>query len=190
MAIDPFTDYYEILQIGRNAEQATIERVYRLLAKRYHPDNNGTGDPVKFDLITKAYRALSDPKKRGEYDAEYKGASNLEWKNFLSALPSEGGEKDKWIYQGILSILYVERRRNAMNAGVGIVDLENLLGFSEKELEFHIWYLKEKGWIQRFETGGFAITAIGVDAVVEKGLLLRRDRFLPLFHDSAAKNEE
>jgi curved DNA-binding protein len=35
----PFVAYYETLQLSPNADQATIERVYRLLAKKYHPDN-------------------------------------------------------------------------------------------------------------------------------------------------------
>jgi curved DNA-binding protein len=176
---EPFTDYYEILQVGPNAEQETIERVYRLLAKRYHPDNGGTGDPLKFDMITKAYRVLSDSQRRKEYDADYPESRNLEWNSLFHTLPSGSAEKDKRIYQGILSILYIARRRDALNAGVGVVDLEKMLGFTEKQLEFHIWYLKEKGWIERLDNGGFAITVSGVDAVIEKDLLLRKDRFLP-----------
>jgi curved DNA-binding protein len=176
---EPFTDYYEILQVGPNAEQETIERVYRLLAKRYHPDNGGTGDPLKFDMITKAYRVLSDSQRRKEYDANYQESRNLEWNSLFHTLPSGSAEKDKRIYQGILSILYIARRRDALNAGVGVVDLEKMLGFTEKQLEFHIWYLKEKGWIERLDNGGFAITVSGVDAVIEKDLLLRKDRFLP-----------
>jgi curved DNA-binding protein len=176
---EPFTDYYEILQVGANAEQETIERVYRLLAKRYHPDHDGTGDPLKFDTITKAYRVLSDPQRRKEYDARYRDSQKLEWNSLFNTLPSESAERDKRIYQGILSILYMARRQDALNAGVGIVDLEKMLGFTEKQLEFHIWYLKEKGWVERQDNGGFAITVSGVDAVIEKDLLLRKDRFLP-----------
>ena len=59
------------------------------------------------------------------------------------------------------------------------VQLERMLGVPEKYLEFHIWYLKEKGWIQRAENGGWAITASGVDKVIENDLPLKRDRFLP-----------
>jgi hypothetical protein len=46
-------------------------------------------------------------------------------------------------------------------------------------LEFHIWYLREKGWIQRVENGGFAITVSGVDAVIENDLPLKKERLLP-----------
>ena len=77
-----------------------------------------------------------------------------------------------------------------MKPGIGIVELEKLAALPEKELEFHIWYLKEKGWIQRLDTGGFAITVNGVDAVIEKDLLLRKDRFLPAFNDLSSDEEE
>ena len=46
-----FVDYYEDLQISPNADLETIERVYRLLAKRYHPDNQATGSIEKFGRL-------------------------------------------------------------------------------------------------------------------------------------------
>ncbi len=47
-------------------------------------------------------------------------------------------------------------------------------------LEFHVWYLKEKHWIERTDTGGFAITAAGVDEVEkEGGIIMGKDRLLP-----------
>ena len=64
MTEKPFDDYYEYLQISPNADSETIERVYRYLAKKCHPDNRETGNPEKFNLITGAYRTLSDPEKR------------------------------------------------------------------------------------------------------------------------------
>ena len=45
-------------------------------------------------------------------------------------------------------------------------------------MEFHIWYLKEKGWIQRAELGGYTITVSGVEFVEENGLILGKDRLL------------
>ena len=175
-----FIDCYEILQISPNADHETIERVYRLLARRYHPDNGRTGDPIKFDTLTKAYRVLSDPEKRAGFDAKYDSTRTDRWNHFIKMSPSNGGDEDKKIYQGILSLLFTARKRDASRPGVGIVELERLLGVPEKHLEFHIWYLKEKGWIQRDESGGFAITANGVDTVLQNDLLVRKDLFLPL----------
>src|SRR5215212_1469267 len=65
------SDHYELLQISRSAEMETIRRVYRLLARRWHPDNARTGDALQFRAIHEAYLVLSDPVKRAEYDATF-----------------------------------------------------------------------------------------------------------------------
>jgi hypothetical protein len=87
-------------------------------------------------------------------------------------------ENDQQIRHAILSGLYIDRRQNPSDSGVGTWRLEQLLEWPEKILEFHIWYLKEKGWIQRVETGGYAITANGLEVVEENGLILGNDRLL------------
>ncbi len=184
-----FIDYYEILQISPKADQETMVRVYRLLAKRYHPDNKKTGDADKFDELTKAYRVLSNPETRAGYDAKYDSESAGQWSVFSQNLPSDGAEEDQRIYQTILSILYNARRRDGDNPGVGVFQLEKMLDVPEKHLEFHIWYLKEKGWIQRVENGGWAISASGVDTVIENKLSLKRSRLLsPAERDSSREN--
>ena len=176
-------DYYEVLQVSPRADQQTIERVYRLLAKRYHPDNKVSGNEEKFSLLTEAFRELSDPEKRAAYDARHENGNARQWVQFLGAAPSEGAEEDRRIYQAVLSILYTARRQDANNAAVGVVHLEKMLGVPEKHLEFHIWYLKEKKWIERSESGGFVITAQGVDEVIKDDLLLQRNRLLPFNQD-------
>ena len=63
-------DYYEILGVDRSADEQTIKRAYRKLAKKYHPDTN-KGNAIaeeKFKEATEAYAVLSDPEKRKEYD--------------------------------------------------------------------------------------------------------------------------
>jgi len=56
-----FIDHYEILEISPNANSGTIERMFRHLARLYHPDNKETGDRIKFDLILQANNTLRDP---------------------------------------------------------------------------------------------------------------------------------
>jgi tetratricopeptide (TPR) repeat protein len=173
-----FIDYYEDLQISPNADLDTIERVYRLLAKRYHPDNQATGSIEKFEIITIAYKALSDPEKRAAYDAKHEEFRGRLWEAFSEQSSSQENENDKHIRRAILSILYIERRQDPSKAGVGVWRLEQLMGWPEKILEFHIWYLKEKQWIERTDTGGFAITASGVDEIENVGLIMGKDRLL------------
>jgi len=61
-------DFYLILGIDRNADQATIKKVYRQLAKKYHPDKGKEGDEEKLKRVNEAYSILSDQKKRADYD--------------------------------------------------------------------------------------------------------------------------
>jgi len=173
-----FLDLYEILQISPNADIETIERVYRLLAKRYHPDNSQTGDLERFRVITDAYHIIHDPEQRAAYDVRYEGERVVQWQIFGETSASDDIEIDRRIQQGILSLLYTRRRREPAHPGMGSVEIERLLGVPEQHLEFHIWYLKEKGWIERSDTGKFAISVSGVEAVIEKNLFIRNDRVL------------
>jgi curved DNA-binding protein len=168
-AATSFTDYYEILQLNQNADQETIERVYRLLAKKYHPDSVHSGDVEKFRNLTEAFRILSDPVKRASYDATYDKELSERLQGFYDQLDIHEPYEDRKIQRGILSLLYSARRRDAVNPGVGMYEMERLLRTPEKHLEFHLWYLKEKGWIQRIESGQLAITASGVDEAMKNG---------------------
>lgn len=63
-------DYYEVLGVDRSADDATIKKAYRALAKKYHPDMNpGDAEAEKrFKEASEAYAVLSDPEKRRQYD--------------------------------------------------------------------------------------------------------------------------
>lgn len=63
-------DYYEILNVSRDASQDEIKSAYRKLAKKYHPDVNPDDEEAekKFKEINEAYEVLSDPEKRRRYD--------------------------------------------------------------------------------------------------------------------------
>lgn len=63
-------DYYEILGVDKNADEAAIKKAYRALAKKYHPDMNpGDKDAeAKFKEASEAYAVLSDTEKRRQYD--------------------------------------------------------------------------------------------------------------------------
>ena len=158
-----FTDYYEVLEISPNANSETIDRVFRYFAQRYHPDNPDTGNRLRFDEIAQAYSALRDPVKRAQYDIQHKDhrVSNRELAE--EASDHKGSERDVDTQRRLLSILYAKRRRNMDNPGIGNVELEQLLGCPREHLEFHLWYLKQKGWIGTLENGLLAITVEGVD---------------------------
>jgi molecular chaperone DnaJ len=67
---DAKRDYYEVLGVDKNADDDSIKKAYRTLAKKYHPDMN-PGDSEaeqKFKEVNEAYSILSDKEKRAKYD--------------------------------------------------------------------------------------------------------------------------
>jgi hypothetical protein len=68
-------------------------------------------------------------------------------------------------------------------------DMARLLGKPFELVEFHVWYLKAKGWIERLDTGQLAISAAGVDQVEQGQLRLRKDYLLTDGSDAAQRTE-
>jgi curved DNA-binding protein CbpA len=165
----PLTDYYEVLQISPRADSETIERVFRHLAKRYHPDNQESGDAQKFSLLVEAHTVLSDPEQRATFDVNYDRVREKRWRIFDQDTATSEIISDNRVRLAILSLLYVARRNNVTEPGVGVIELERVLSVPESVLQFQTWYLRENGWVERLASGMWAITAAGVDKLFELG---------------------
>jgi curved DNA-binding protein CbpA len=165
----PFVDYYQLMQISPAAEVETIQRVYRLLANWYQPDNPHTGDPNRFARLTRGYEILSKRDTRAAYDLEYQAHITTPLKIFAlkEFAPGIDGERNRRM--GILCILFNRRRSNPEAAGLSILDLENQTGFPREHLQFTLWCLKELELIRQDETTDLAITGRGVE-YLEKNL--------------------
>jgi curved DNA-binding protein len=162
-------DYYEVLQVSPRADAETIERVFRHLAKRYHPDNQDSGNADSFATLVEAHKVLSDPEQRATYDVNYERVREARWRLFDQSSSANQIVSDTRIRLAILSLLYVARRNNVMEPGVGIMELERVLSVPDSVVQFQTWYLRENGWIERLSTGMWAITATGVDKLFELG---------------------
>jgi curved DNA-binding protein CbpA len=171
-------DYYETLQVSPHADEDTIQRVFRHLAKRYHPDNTDSGNPDRFRDLVAAFEVLSDPEQRARYDVAYAERLERTWRVFDQESALNDVAADRHIRASLLAILYTARRSDAEKPGMGEVDLERLLGCPETHMRFHIWYLKENGLIKRMDNGMIAITAGGVDVVLNGGGPVRRGMHL------------
>ena len=157
-----FIDYYEILEASPHASTATIERLFRYHARRHHPDASGSGDTVAFTKVVEAFEALRDPVKRAEYDVRYDREKNAQLEIVAGA--NAAGDDSVARYR-ILSILYAKRRQDMQRPGIGGGTLETLVKMPTELLNFHMWYLREKGWVGREESGQISITAAGVEQV-------------------------
>jgi hypothetical protein len=160
-------DYYEILQISPKAEFETIQRVYRIVAARFHPDNPETGDLEKFLLLTLAYEVLSDPERRTKYDAVHASRQTgpnpiFELKDFVEGVKGEFNRR-----MGVLSLLYNQRRMDPDHPGISLLDLEKRMAFPREYLNFTMWYLRCKDFVTLADNSDFALTAPGADYVEE-----------------------
>ena len=169
MADTSAPDHYEVLQLSPRADQTTIQRVFRHLAKRYHPDNPESGDAERFKQVMDAFEVLSDPARRAKYDARYQDLREAHWRIFDQESAGNDVVADRRLRDALLSILYTARRNDAERPGLGVIELERLLGCPEQHMRFHLWYLKQNGWIERTESGTYAVTASGVDQVLDRG---------------------
>lgn len=190
MTDNPFVDYYELMQLSSSADSDTIERIFRHLAMKYHPDNIRSGDAEKFRMIVDAHRVLSDPERRAGYDVKYGEYWKNKWKIASEASNKTSFAADRVNRDAVLSILYVQRRRDMRKPGVGAFEIARLLSVPAELVEFHVWYLREKGWAERTETGQLAITSLGVDQVEERQLMFGRERMLIAGDDNSGNGED
>ena len=160
-------DYYEILQVSDTAESETINRVYRIFAQRYHPDNQETGNEGRFREITEAYHILSNPEKRAQYDATNQKRRKERWRIVSAGVESENDfEMEQVVRLTVLEALYTKRRLDPQTPGIYLQELERMLGRPRELLEFTIWYLHQKKLINT-DDARMSLTADGAEYLEE-----------------------
>lgn len=158
-------DYYEILQISPNADPDTIQRVFRLLAQRFHPDNKETGDADRFRAMHEAYSVLSVPDRRAQYDVHHQALRQERWRFAASASDASDFEIEQQLRYTLLEILYARRRAEPDSPSFSSYELSQLTGQPREHLEFTVWYLGQKKFVTRDDQSRLTITADGVDYV-------------------------
>jgi curved DNA-binding protein CbpA len=157
-------DLYETLQISPNADLDTIHRVYRLLAQRYHPDNQETGNVSRFREIHDAYMVLSDPATRAQYDVQHHKREQDRWRLVSTASQvNDTFESERLARLTVLEVLYTRRKLEPNEPGIFDLDFETVLGQPREHLEFTFWYLLAKNLVKRGDQSRLIITPDGVD---------------------------
>jgi curved DNA-binding protein CbpA len=172
-------DYYEVFELSPAARPDTVHSVYRILARRYHPDNADTGDEATFRRLVQAYRVLSDPERRAAYDVHWHANRKLQWRIFDHADASTKVAVEKRKRQGILALLYTKRVNAPEQPTLTITEMAELLGSAREHLEVSLWYLQKKGWVERTDNGRYSITVDGFDEAEARGTWqVPKDRLL------------
>ena len=157
-------DYYELLQVNPNAEQETIDRVYRLLAQRFHPDNQQTGDEDRFRSLLEAYTVLRDPEQRARYDVLHQQRRKDRWRLVSGGAKSENDfELEQVVRLTVLEALYTKRRLEPSSPGIFLREFEQLTGVPREHLDFTYWYLQQKKFVTSDDHSRLLLTVDGAE---------------------------
>ena len=96
-------NYYDILEINKNASPEIVEKAYKTLVRKYHPDLQEQDKKEEFEeklkIINEAYETLSDPQKREAYNAEIDYQENIEKQNNIQYNSNNINNKNYSNYQ-------------------------------------------------------------------------------------------
>lgn len=173
----PQQTLYQLLQVDSQAHPTIIRYAYRFLAGMYHPDNAESGNTELFRVVTEAFRTLSDPGKRSAYDAtvgikapppqQAGQPASVTGFGGLPPIPKTGlSYNEVELRLAVLQVLLTARKKRAQTGGASAKVLMDVLNVDMPDMEFVLWYLREKGWITRDESK-FQITVPGVDYLVD-----------------------
>lgn len=157
-----FVDFYELLEIDFDATDEVIEQRFRQFANEPHPDSANSEQVEKFAVTMEAFETLSDPELRTAYNEVFENEKQGQLDLFDE---SDCIETDCAQRHRLLSLFYAKRRQSMESPGIGNSTLQELAKIPSHVLDFHIWYMTEKNWIKREESGMLAITAFGVDKI-------------------------
>ncbi len=163
--------FYKMLQVDVDAHPTVIRYAYRFLAAQFHPDNAESGDAEKFRLVSEAYRTLSDRGRRQAYDMQLGLQTQAQ-----SAAPGQAAKPDipkmslsfseVELRLAVLQVLLEARRKRPQTGGASAKMLMDCLNCNMQDIEWTLWYLREKGHITRTEAA-FMISVAGVDYLVD-----------------------
>ena len=164
MPVEEPVDYYEVLQVNASADPETIDRVYRLLAQRFHPDNQQTGNESRFRTLLEAYTVLRDPEKRARYDLLHQQRRQDRWRLVSSGAQSENDfEMEQVVRLAVLEALYTKRRLEPSDPGIFFREFERLTGRAREHLEFTIWFLVQKKFVTQGDNSQLVLTVDGAE---------------------------
>lgn len=157
-------DHYAILGVERSASSEVIAAAYHALANEYHPNTPRTGDRVMFAKINHSYEVLSDPVARAEFDrlttpaSIERDAPRFSGLAFFDSLRDESRRR-----LAVLCVLFDHRQRNPSRPTMTFRELEPLLTLTTDELNFALWFLRQRGLVLIDDKSSLQVTVDGME---------------------------
>lgn len=157
-----FQDHYDVLGVKPDADSEIIHRAYQALALKYHANNKETASKDRYDAVTQAYEVLTDPVTRRVFDSvrgggEQKAAPTFNGARFFDCIRREESRR-----RAVLCVLYDRRRENPFTPSLSMRLLEGLLKVTSEELNFTIWFLKQRSFVISDDRSALQITVEGM----------------------------
>lgn len=158
-----FQDHYLILGIEPKADSEAIQAAYQKASKKYHKDNPETGDEDKLAMVNLAYEVLCDASLRAEFDklkgfGQDTGNPQFTGGPFFETLRMQYG-----LRAALLSVLYDRRHQKPYRPALSMRHLDSLFNVSNDELNFALWYLKQRGLAESDDKSNLQISVAGMD---------------------------
>lgn len=157
-----FQDHYALLGVEPSADSETIQAAYAKLAQKFHPSNPETGNKEKFEAVNQAYEVLADPDLRVAFD-KVKGVDleiggpKFSGAEFFDALGQTAAQR-----MAVLCLLYDRMRLKSFKPILSMRQLEGMLRVQGEELNFALWYLKQRGYATNDDKGNLMISVEGM----------------------------
>jgi curved DNA-binding protein CbpA len=167
-AAGKFQDHYHVLGVDPKSDWEAIQNAYTKLAHKYHPGNPETGDAEKFESLNMAYEILADPVLRREFD-KLKGGGDggppkFSGNSFFNAVGRDAG-----LRSALLCVLYDRRRMKPFTPSLSMRHLESIIDCTTEELNFALWYLKQRNFAASDDKSSLLITVEGMDYLEKIG---------------------
>ncbi|MEO5926335.1 MAG: J domain-containing protein [Bryobacteraceae bacterium] len=157
-----FQDHYEVLGVEYKAQAEAIQIAYSRLADKYNPRTGTFPDAEKFESVNLAYEVLSDPELRADFD-KLKGIGEEDKPKFSGRPFFEAYRRDSHLRVGLLCVLYDRRRSKPFTPALSMRHLEAIFNASTQELNFALWYLKQRELVLADDKSSLQITVSGMD---------------------------
>lgn len=161
-AAGKFQDHYEVLGVEHKAGTEAIQIAYTRLAEKYHPKTGDVPSPEKYESVTLAFEVLSDPDLRLDFN-KLKGIGEEDKPKFSGMAFFEAYQRDTHLRVGLLCVLYDRRRSKPFTPALSMRHLEQIFGASTQELNFALWYLKQRELVMADDKSSLQITVEGMD---------------------------
>src|SRR5579872_4664511 len=151
-----FQDHYAVLGIEPSSDMAQITAAHARILEE------SRWEQEKIDAANSALEILSDPMLRKQFD-KLKGANQDDRPRFTGLPFFEALGRETRLRVAMLCVLYDRRRTKPFTPALSVRQVENTLHANEEELNFALWYLKQKGMVGQDDKSSLLITVEGMD---------------------------